>query len=118
MGRGDHTDVGADRRAAADGGVSAVLEHAQQAGLGLQRHVADLVEEQGTAAGLLEAPGVAAPDGPGEGALFVAEQLAFDQFARDRRHVDRHEGSVAALAVVVERARHQLLAGAGFADRW
>ena len=54
-------------------------------------------------------------DGAGEGALLVAEQLALDQFARDRRHVDGDERPVAALAVVVQRARHQLLAGAGFA---
>ena len=52
---------------------------------------------------------------PGEGALLVAEQLALDQLARDRRHVDGHEGAVAALGVVVQHARHQLLAGAGFA---
>ena len=41
--------------AAADGGELALLQHAQQPGLRLGRHVADLVEEQRAAGGLLEA---------------------------------------------------------------
>ncbi len=46
----------------------------------------------------------------------MAEQLALDQLARDRRHVDGDERPVAALAVVVQRAGDQLLAGARLAD--
>ena len=53
--RGDDADVGLDRRAAADHGVLALLQHAQQAGLGIHRHVADFVEEERAALGLLEA---------------------------------------------------------------
>jgi hypothetical protein len=45
----------------------------------------------------------------------MAEQLRFDQLARDRRHVDGDERPLAALAVIVQRAGNQLLAGAGFA---
>ena len=48
---------GLDRSAAADRRELAVLQHAQQPGLGVQRHVADLVEEQRAAVGLLEAAG-------------------------------------------------------------
>ena len=51
----------------------------------------------------------------GKRALLVAEQFRLDQFARDGRHVDRHERTVAPPAVVVQRARDQLLAGARFA---
>ena len=51
----------------------------------------------------------------GEGALLVAEQLALDQVARDRRHVDGDERAVPALAVVVQGAGDELLAGAGLA---
>src|SRR3546814_12687812 len=83
MSRGDDAHVGADRRAAANGGVLALLQHPQQAGLRLQRHVADLVEDQRAAGGLLEAAG-GAHGGAGDGALLVAEQLAFDELARDR----------------------------------
>jgi hypothetical protein len=81
-----------------------------QAGLGLQGHVADLVEEQGAAHGLLESTGVALGRA-GEGALLVAKELAFDQLPGHGGHVDRHEGAIAALAVGVQRARHQFLAG-------
>ena len=52
---------------------------------------------------------------PRESALLVPEELAFDQVARDRRHVDGDERALAPLAVVMERARDQFLAGAGLA---
>ena len=114
VGRGDDPEVRLDRRAAADRHELARLQHAQQAGLGLERHVADLVEEQRAALGLLEAADLARVRA-GERAALVAEQLALDQLARDRRHVDGDERAAAALAVVVHRARDELLAGAGFA---
>jgi hypothetical protein len=57
VGGRDDADIGLDRGAAADGRVFALLQHAQQPGLRLHRHVADLVEEQRAALGLLEAAG-------------------------------------------------------------
>ena len=111
---GHDPDVGPDRMVAADRDELALLQHPQQPGLRLERHVADLVEEQRAAIGLLE-PAEPARVGAGERALLVAEQLALDQLARDRRHVDGDERAVAALAEIVQRARHQLLAGAGLA---
>ncbi len=110
----DDAHVGADRLAAADGGELAFLQHPQQARLRVGWHVADLVEEQRAAGGLLEAA-LAAIGRPGEGAALVAEQLALDQLARDRRHVDRHERARAPPAVVVQGARDQFLAGAALA---
>ena len=53
----DDADIGLDRLRAADGRVFALLQHAQQAGLRLQRHVADFIEEKSSALGLLEAAG-------------------------------------------------------------
>ena len=67
-----------DRRAAADALELALLEDAEELGLGLQGQLADLVQEEGAAVGQLEAadpPG----EGAGEGAFLVAEQLALDQ---------------------------------------
>ena len=96
---------------AADGRVFALLQHAEQPRLRLHRHVADLVEEERAAFRLLEAPGGARLRA-GEGAALMAEQLRFDQVARDRRHVDGDERPVAPLAVVMQRARDELLAGA------
>ena len=49
--------IGLDRHTPADGGIFALLEHPQQPRLRIHRHVADLVEKQGAALGLLEAPG-------------------------------------------------------------
>src|SRR5204862_3799730 len=48
----------------------------------------------------------------GEGALLVTEQLALDQLRRNRRAVELHERPVGASAVLVDRARDELLAGA------
>ena len=64
--------------AAADALELALLEHAQQLGLGLEGHLADLVEEERAAVGQLEAAD-ASVDGAGERALLVAEQLALDE---------------------------------------
>ena len=48
-------------------------------------------------------------------ALFVPEQLRFDQFARDRRAVNGNEGFVGTGTAEVEIARNDFLAGAGLA---
>ena len=53
--RGDDAHVRAQRRVTADAVVLAVGEHAQEPHLQVGRHVADLVEEQRAALGLLEA---------------------------------------------------------------
>ena len=72
---GDDADIRLDRLAPAHRGELAFLQHAQQAGLRLGRHVADLVQEQRAAGGLLEAPD-AAVERAGEGAALMAEQAA------------------------------------------
>ena len=71
-------------RVAADAVELAVLEHAQQLHLRGGRHVADLVEEQRAAVGLLEAAGALAI-GAGEGAALVTEQLGLEQRLRRAR---------------------------------
>ena len=100
--------------AAADRRVFALLEHAKEPRLRLHRHVADLVEEERAALGLLEAAGRAGI-GAGEGALLMTEQLGFDEVARNRGHVDGDEGALPPLAVIVQRPGDELLAGARFA---
>src|SRR5262249_58444172 len=88
----------------------ALLQHAEQLGLGVSGQVADLVEEDGAAVGQLEAAHAAA-DGPGEGALFVAEQLALDQSGRQGGTVDRDEGFLLPPAAGMDRPRDEFLAG-------
>ena len=58
---GDHAHVGLQRLVAADAVEVAVGEHAQQARLQVGRHVADLVEEERAALGLLEPAAAHAP---------------------------------------------------------
>ena len=82
--RGDDAHVDLDRQLAADAIELAFRQHAQQARLQLRRHVADLVEEQRAAVGLLEAS--AAQFGrAGERALLVAEQFRLEQIGRECR---------------------------------
>ena len=52
----------------------------------------------------------------GERSLLMAEQLGLDQLRGHRRAVQRNERSVAARAALVQGARDQLLARAGFAQ--
>ena len=114
VGRGNHPDIGLDRRMPADAIEMPVRQHAQQARLQLGGHVADFVEEQGAALGLLEA---AAPLrlGAGKGAALVAEEFRFEQILGNRCRVDRDERLVGARAVPVQGTRHELLAGTRFA---
>jgi hypothetical protein len=90
----------------------ALLQHAQQLHLHLERDLADLVEEQRAAVGQLEAPGLGL-HGAGEGAALVAEQLRLHQVLGDGRAVDLDERLVLAGArAVVDGRGDQLLAGA------
>ena len=91
-----------------------LLQHAQDLRLRVGAHVADFVEEQRAAVGLLEAAD-ALLVGAGERALFVAEQLRFEQVLLQRRAVHLDEVARRAQRVVVDRAGDQLLAGARLA---
>jgi hypothetical protein len=91
---GDNPHVTGLGSVAADALEAALLQHAQQLDLHLQGHVADFIEEQGTAGGHFEAA-LAAADRPGESALLVTEQFRLEQVARDGAAVDRDEGPVA-----------------------
>ncbi|MDT4845116.1 hypothetical protein FQZ97_790940 [compost metagenome] len=115
VGRRDDSHIGALRLVATDTLEGALLQYAQQLDLHRQWHIANFIEEQGTAVGQLEAPG-AAGDGAGKRALLMAEQLAFQQLGGNRATVDRHERRFAALGVVVQVARHHFLAGTRFPE--
>ncbi len=103
-----------ERLIAADPLELLFLQDAQQLGLGLQTHVADFVQEQRAAVGRLELA-LAPRRRAGKGALLVAEQLALDQLARERRAVHRDKRRAGARTAEMDRVRHQLLAGARFA---
>ena len=111
---GDQPDIDANRPRAADAIDLALLDGAQQLGLQPRLHLADLVEQQRAAIGLLE-PADAAGHGTGEGAALVPEQLGFEQVFGDGRTVDRDERATGATAVAMHEACDHLLAGAALA---
>src|SRR5688572_25419859 len=100
MRRRDDAHIRLDRLGAADGGIFALLQHAQETRLRLEGHVADLIEKERAALGLLETAGHAAQSA-GEGALFMTEQFRLDELARNGRHVDGNERSASALAIIM-----------------
>jgi hypothetical protein len=114
MRRCHHADVGVAAGMAADRIERPVFQDAQQLHLEARAHLADLVEEDRSPVGELEAPG-AGGNGAGEGPANVTEQLALQQLLRDRATVHRNEAAARAARQVVERARDQLLARAAVA---
>ena len=92
----------------------ALLDHAQQLGLRLERDVADLVEEDRPLVGQLEEP-LLRIDGAGEGPLHVPEQVGLEEIRRQVARIDGDERAIGADRVLVQRARDQLLAGPALA---
>src|ERR1700683_2393984 len=66
------------------------LQYAQQFGLQLRRNIADLIQEERTFIGQLEAAKLLR-DGSGEGALFVSKKLALQEVKWDGRAVQLDE---------------------------
>ena len=91
-----------------------LLQDPENLGLDRGAHVADFVQEQAAAVGLLEAADSLAI-GAGEGALLVAEQLRLEQRLGQRRAVHFDEVARRAVRVVMNRAGDELLARARLA---
>jgi hypothetical protein len=105
-------DAHVDRRVpvAPNGSYFALLEHPEELRLETGRHLADLVEQQGSAVGFLEEPGPRRR-GAREGAGDMSEELALQQRFRDARAVDGEEGAVGPRTLGVHGTRGQLLTG-------
>ena len=110
VGRRDDTYIGLDRLMSADSVKIAVGEHPQQPRLQFLRHVANFVEKQRAAFGLLETP-AAHVLRAGKCAALMPEQLGLQQFLGDRRGVDRDERPARTRTVAMQRAGYQFLAG-------
>src|SRR5271168_2635343 len=93
-----------------------ILKHAQQFRLQAQRNLADLIEKKRAFIGQFQATDFAGYSA-GEGSFLMAEQLAFQQARRNGRAVQLDEAVAAACTQAMERARHQLLARAGFTEK-
>ena len=77
MGGEDQARPQRDELVAAQAVEFHLLQNAQQLDLREEAQVADFIQEQRAVAGLLEVA-FARPDGAGERALFMPEQLGFD----------------------------------------
>ena len=111
---GQDADINADGVPAADAADLALLEGPEELGLDAAGGLADLVQEDGAAVGLLE-PARLGLEGAGEGAALVAEELALGEGVGDGGAVDGDEGAGVAGAPGVDEAGDQLLARAGLA---
>ena len=114
IGGRQEADIDLDGLVAADAEDLAVFEHAQQLGLEVERHIADLVEKEGAAVGVLETP-LAQAVGAGERSGLVTEELIIEQVFVQGRAIHGHERLALARAVGVNGLGHELLAGAGLA---
>ena len=113
---GDDADVDAHGPLAADAHDLAVLDDAKQAHLRGEGELADLVEEERAAVGLLE-PALAPRERAGERALLVAEELRVDQLGGNRAAVHAAERPGPERRVLVDGAGDDLLARARFAEQ-
>src|SRR5882724_317597 len=93
----------------------ALLESAQELGLEIDGHVANLVEkERATVRGFEQT--LLGLDSPGERAFNVAEQLGLDERGNQSGAIDGNEGAILASTKEVDAAGHQFLAGAALAQ--
>jgi len=99
-------------RLAADRDHHPFLKRSKDLRLHREIHVADLVEKQRAALRLAKGPRPVA-EGAGKGASHMPEQLCFHELTRNGGAVDRNKRLSAAMAVFVNGAGHQLLAGSG-----
>ena len=111
---GDDPHVHVDRSVAAELRELRILKHVQQLGLEGGFQLSYLVQEDRAGVRLLEFSD-AGGGGPGEGALLVAEQLAFEQFLWQRRTVDLHKRLALPGRPLMDGPRDQLLADAALA---
>src|SRR5690242_1110925 len=91
------------------------FEGAKQLGLHGKRHIADFVEEEGAAIGLLEFADMTGA-GSGERAFLVAEEFGLDEFGGNGGAVEGDEGCFAARGFLVNGASDKLFAGTRFAQ--
>ena len=91
VGGNDDADVHFDGLVATDAFDFAFFEDAEKLGLHGDRHIADFVEEEGSALGLFEFADVPSRR-TGESALFVAEEFGLDQFGGNGGAIESDEG--------------------------
>ena len=111
VGRRYDAHIDHDRLGVAEARDDAVLEHAQELRLHVDRHLADFVQEQGATVGKLQLSDLAAAPGARERAVPVSEEFGFEELARNRSAIYRDERAAGSFARIVNALRDQFLAG-------
>src|SRR5262249_22206139 len=114
VGRCDESHVHRDRLARPDADDLLLLQYPQELHLQVQRHVADLIEEQRAAVGCLE-PARSRLLRAGESTGLVSEELGLHEVLTEGSTVDGNERALAP-AVLMNVPCRELLARTGFAD--
>ena len=107
--RGDDAGVRGQRLVRAHAVVCPLLQDAQELGLQVERHFADLVEQERAAFGLLESSS-AIRDGAGKRSAHVSEEFALQQCLRDGGAIHRDERGRSSVAVGVDGSGDEFLA--------
>ena len=110
MCRRNHAHIDTDRGLPTNSKKFTLRKHAQEARLQLRRHVTDLVKKESSPISLFKQtyPTLVRPC---ERALFVPEQLRFQELGRYGGCVKGHKGSIGSRGVLMQRSSHQLFAG-------
>ena len=114
VGRGNDTDIHRHRPRSTHAVDHPFLNGAQELGLQAHIHLGNLVQQQRAAIGFLELADPAG-NGPGKGALLMAEKLGFQQVLGNRRAIDGDERLARTRRAAVHMAGNDFLACAGFA---
>ena len=113
VGGGDYAEVQVPRPVLSQFPDFALLQRAQQLRLPARRQLPYFVEEHGSTRSLLQQAAARLPRA-GECSLGVTEEFRVDQLIAEGRAVDGREALVAPRTLLVQRARHEFLAGAAF----
>jgi len=111
---GDDAEVAGSGSRVADGSVFTAFDDAEEFDLDGGWDVADFIEEESAATGLLQ-EAFAIAVGTGEGTADVSEEFAFDDLRAESGEVDGEEGACAAGRMFVDGFGDEFLAGAAFA---
>src|SRR5262249_31176296 len=106
---GDDAHVGRERSVSTHASELACLEDAQKLGLHVERELADLIEEHGSAVGKLEGT-LSHRDGSGERTALMTKELALDERVGHGTAVDDQERLAGPLACAPKRAGEDVLA--------
>src|SRR5262249_19070912 len=112
--RGDHSNVGLERSAAAETLKLALLQDAKELGLHGRRHLRDFVQKEHSAGGLFDLAGTRGVRSR-ERTASVAEESRLEQLRRQGGTVKGHERPPSPPRSAVNQPRDNFFAGSGLA---